>query len=448
MNQNTGTVSKIVGLLLGLNITASFAVTNTASQMITPLTWQQVGLMQGFPPAESQLVTKANFTQPPYNRWAFQHMRYLNFTAPINRGNLAVSQFGTESVNVLDQTFVVAGKNYKLKDLLEQNYTDGFIIIHNDKIISEYYADGLTPDTPHWIASMTKSVIGTVAELLIYRGLLDPTKKVAFYIPELKNSPYGKATVREVLDMNVAVQTDGHMDNLLQSGSYYNNFAKAVGFFPSAEIVDVYKLLPQPKALGHNGGQFRYASSTAEVAGWLISRVTNKPTEEVISEEIWSKLGTSGDAYTIVGPTSKMVSTGGLNVTLRDYARFGMLIANNGKVNGQQVLPKAVIERITGGGDPKSWEAGEYANLKPLINSYHSYWYQTDNKNHAVMAMGIYGQYAYIDPTDKTVIVKFGSLPAQIMDNLENPLLAVFPQIAQQVNEGNSRTKTISDAPL
>lgn len=406
-----------------------------AADVTPPLTAAELGLMQGFPATENQQVTKANYMFPPYNRWAFQHMRYLNQTAPIERGNIPVSKLEVLKMNLLDKTFTdnsYTHKSYKLKDLLVQNYTDGFIVIKNGKILTEYYANGMMPSTPHWVASMTKSVQSTVAEILINRGVLDDTKKVEFYIPELKGTIHGSATVREVLDMNIAIVPDGVMEGVKDPNSYFNRFGRAVGFLPNNGLENVYQILPQIKPYGVNGGKIRYASATAEISGWIISKVTNKPLEQVISEEIWSKLGTSGDTYTIVDPALKMVSTGGINTTLRDYARFGMMIANHGKINGVQVIPEAVIQKILSAGDHPSWKASDFATMEPVIKSYRSYWYITENKNHGVFAWGIHGQHMYVDPTNNIVIVQMSSLPKQSED-IEMPMVDVMVQIADMV---------------
>ncbi len=413
----------------------SFCGIALASETTAPLTAEQLGLMQGFPPAEGKQATKANYMFAPYNRWSFQHMRYFNGTAPIDRGNQPASTFDVTPINLLDKTFTdksYTNKSYNLKDLLLESYTDGFIVIHNGKIVTEYYANGMTPSTPHWIASMTKSVQSTVAEILIHRGLLDENKKVEFYVPELKGSMPGSATVREVLDMNIAIVPDGAMEGVKDPNSYFNRFGRAIGFLPNNGVENVYQLLPQIKAYGVHGGQIRYASATAEISGWIISKITNKPLEQVISEEIWAKLGTSGDTYTMVDPALKMVSTGGINTTLRDYARFGMLIANNGKINGVQVIPEAVIDKITSAGDHPSWKASDFASYEPLIKSYRSYWYITENKSRGVFAWGIHGQHMYVDPTHNIVIVQMSSLPKQAED-IEMPMIDVMVQIADKL---------------
>lgn len=438
MKKNSGLLPKIICLSLGLSCMSSAVFAGSSASIAAspiPLTWQQAGLMQGFPPAESKLVTKANFSLAPYNRWGLQHMRYLNATAPIERGTVAVSKLAAAPVNLIGQSYQINNQAQNLQTFAKQSYTDGLIVLHNGKIVTEWYDDGMTAATPHWLASMTKSFIGTLGELMIYQGKLDPTKKVEFYIPELKGSPFGSATVRQVLDMDVGVVSDGYYEGLHESGSYLNKFAKASGFLPSAEIVSSYDILPQAKSVGANGGKFRYSSPTAEVAGWLIARVANKPLEVVLSNEIWSKLGTAGEAYTVIDPKSKMVSTGGLNFTVRDVARFGQMIANNGKYNGVQVLPPQVVKSIIGGGDKAAWANGDYASMRPLLNSYHSYWYQSDNKNHAVMAMGIYGQHLYVDPVNDVVVVKFASYPTQVVDAYDTGWMEVYPQIVKQLTK-------------
>jgi CubicO group peptidase (beta-lactamase class C family) len=198
----------------------------------------------------------------------------------------------------------------------------------------------------------------------------------------------------------------------------------------------MYDILPQAKSIGPNGKEFLYTSPTAEVAGWLLSKTAKKPLEILLSQEIWSKLGTSGEAYTLLDPESKMISTGGLNLTTRDVARFGQMIANNGKFNNQQILPTEVIKSITGGGNKLAWQKGEFSAMMPYINSYHSYWYQTDNKFHAVMAIGVYGQQMYIDTVNNIVIVKFASYPTQYVDAYDDGWVSVYPQIVEALING------------
>src|SRR5277367_3543356 len=84
---------------------AEASVTALSSKF--PPTWEQLGLMEGFPPSETKLVTKVNYRKPPFNRWAFQHMRYLNFTAPVERGTTGVSQFEAQPQDFMNKKFTI-----------------------------------------------------------------------------------------------------------------------------------------------------------------------------------------------------------------------------------------------------------------------------------------------------------------------------------------------------
>jgi CubicO group peptidase (beta-lactamase class C family) len=408
---------------------ASDSMTILSSE--SPPSWRQLGLMEGFPPSKNKLVTRRNFNLAPYNRWAYQHTRYLFFTAPIERGTTGITQFETKPQDLMNKKFNINKHSQSLLSLVKQSYTDSLIVLYKGNIVTEYYDDGMTSLTPHTLASMTKSFTGTLAELMIYRGLLDPNKMISSYLPELQTSAYGDVTVQQLLDMEVGMPGDKD----LRKSDYLTQFNKVIGWIPSSEYPSMYDVLPQAKSIAPNGKKFVYSSPNAEVAGWLLSRIANKPYEILLSQEIWSKLGTSGEAYGQVDSKAKMLSTGGLNLTTRDTARFAELIANNGKFNKQQILPTEVIKSITGGGNKLTWKNGEYWEMSPYINSYHSYWYQTDNKYHAVMAMGSGGQHIYIDPVNDVVIVKFASDP-NAYTTYDDDWVSVYPQIVEALVNG------------
>jgi CubicO group peptidase (beta-lactamase class C family) len=416
------------------SFSAGVSITTPSNE--SPHSWQQLGLMNGFPPNKSKLVTKSNFMRPPYNRWAFQHMRYLNFTAPVERGASGATKFEIQPQDLMNKKFNINKQSQSLLSFVKQSYTDSLLVLYKGKIVTEYYVDGMTEQTPHWTASITKSFVGTLADLLIYRGLLNPNKTISSYIPELQKSAYGSATVQQVLDMQAGVDGHGDFSSVREPGSYYNTFGKAMGSLPSSENSNMYDLLPQAKSIDAHGKKFRYASPTTEVASWLLSRITNKPLEVLLSQEIWSKLGSSGEAYTLVDYTSTMIGSGGLNSTTRDLARFGQMIANNGKFNNQQILPTEVIQSIMRSGNKLPWKNGEFSEMIPYVNSYHSYWYQTENKYHAIMAMGVYGQDMYIDPINDVVIVKFASYPGAYVDAYDDGWTAVCPQIVEALING------------
>ena len=377
---------------------------------VSAVTIKYAGLMTGFPAAESKEVTKTNMGKYPYVRWTLQNANRL-FPVAILANNSEHSILKYSSKPIFANEYLVNGQEVTATNYAKQTSTDALIVLHNGKIIDEWYGNGMTKTSPHYIASITKSITGLLAELMIYQKKLDPTAKVQQYIPELKDSPFSSVTVRQLLDMQVNV---GVGETALTPDQETLNMWKVMGWGINQSNLSMYDFLPTIKPAGKNDGIFHYSSLTTEVAGWLISRASGKGVEELFKEEILDKIGTSATVYTVVDSKSKMLSSAGLNMSARDLASVGQMIANGGKFNNKQIIPKAVIKSIFATGDVEAWKKGNFTN-NDLVKSYKSYWYQLGSDN-AIMGMGVFGQSLYINPVQNIVMVKFASQPADIID--------------------------------
>jgi hypothetical protein len=111
-----------------------------------------------------------------------------------------------------------------------------------------------------------------------------------------------------------------------------------------------------------------------------------------------------------VDPTGKVYASTGLTISARDLAKLGLMIAEHGKVNGQQIFPPSVIDRLFEYGDEVAWKNGNFKN-NSVFHSYRSYWYQLGGADHALMGLGVFGQGLYINPATRVVMVRFSSLP-------------------------------------
>jgi hypothetical protein len=173
---------------------------------------------------------------------------------------------------------------------------------------------------------------------------------------------------------------------------------------------DVYSYL---RTLGNgasaHGERFTYRSVNTDVVGWLIGRVTGKRPDAVLQERIWSRLGAEGDAYIALDRAGNPTVAGGLNVRLRDLARFGEMMRLDGRFNGQQVVPAAVVQRIRQGADRAAFAHAGYATMPGW--SYRDQWWIVHDDHGSFMARGIHGQTIYVDPVAETVIVRFSSHP-------------------------------------
>ncbi len=375
----------------------------------------RMGWMIGSPPPADRIprFDDGSFFQFPALRWSVAHMRQFMPTVNVSRGLGASIPVITNFKSDIDKVkFVPLGetKSMTWEKSLEKVYADGVIIMHHGKIVYEKYFGALTIDGQHAAMSVTKSFTGTLGIILAKEGLIDTEKTVSFYVPELKNSAFGDATVRQVMDMTTALQFS---EDYADPNAEIWKFSAAGNPLPKPKDYDgprtYYEYLPTVKKNGIHGDAFGYKTVNSDVLGWIIARVTGKSVAEVLSERIWRKIGAEQDGYFSVDAIGTSFAGGGFNLGLRDMARFGQLILNNGKVEQEQIIPKTAIDDIKKGGDKKAFEKAGYLLLKGW--SYRNMWWITNNDHGAFCARGVHGQVIYVDPKADMVIVRFASNP-------------------------------------
>jgi len=348
------------------------------------------GWMQGFPPPADKTLHAADgsFFQFPALRWSVVHMRQMLPTINVSRGLGAPEPLEYELDNKIDAiTFTPwnSKKTMTWEQSLWENYTDGMLILHKGKVVYERYFSELTENDVHAVMSLTKSFNGTLASILVAEGKLDETKLVPFYVPELKNSAYADATVRQVMDMTTALK---YSEDYADPKADIWEFSAAGNPLPKPKDYKgpegYYEYLETVKKEGTHGEAFGYKTVNADALGWIISRATGKSVNELLSERIWSKIGMEQDAYYQVDGKGIAFTGGGFNAGLRDLGRFGELLRNHGNHKGEQLFPAQAVKDIEKGGDKKD---GAYS------------------------ARGVHGQTIYIDPAAQMVIVRFASHP-------------------------------------
>ncbi|MEN2429592.1 serine hydrolase [Comamonas sp. F1-6] len=395
---------------------------------------QAMGWMQGFPPAADKLIT---FDNPlgntfPRNRWTFSHIREITPTANVWRGPGSPSALRSTPVDIEQVRFKVMGTGEELSfvQALDRNYTDGILVMHKGRVIYEKYLGALEPQRPHLAMSVTKSFVGTLAALLAHEGLIKPEAPVTDYLPEMKNTAYGDATVRQVMDMTIGVK---YSENYADPKAEVWDYARAGGMMPQGKDYagprSFYEFLQTLQKEGEHDQGFAYKTVNAEVLAWIVRRASGKPLAQLLSERIWSRIGAEQDAYFMVDRIGTESGGGGLNTTLRDLARFGELMRNEGRAtSGQQVLPRAVVQDIRRGADPAKFVKAGYATLPGW--SYRNMWWVSHNPNGAYMARGIHGQAIYIDPKAQMVVVRYASHPIAGNAGIDPTSLPMYQALA------------------
>jgi CubicO group peptidase (beta-lactamase class C family) len=419
MIRDTFTGPRLAGLAA-----ACMAAASTLAQPAPPPDAQasdpaRLGWMAGSPPPADRIVRKedGSFYRFPQFRWYFSHARQLGGTTNVSRGLGAPSPLPRAERADLDAvTFVPLGKTEPMTwgQAFDANYTDGVVVLHKGRIVYERYAGVLKPEGQHMAQSLTKSFFGTIAAVLVAESQLDENAKVVQYVPELKDSAFGDATVRQVMDMRTGLK---YSENYADPQAEIWMHLRAGGALPRPPGYQgpqsFYDFLKTVQKEGQHGGAFGYKTVNTDVLGWIIHRATGKSVGQVLSERIWSRLGMEQDAYFLVDSAGTEFAGAGLNTGLRDLARMGELMRRGGRwgglFGGEQVIPQAVVDDIRRGGDRAAFAPAGYATLPGW--SYRNMWWVTHNEHGAYMARGVHGQAIYVDPTAEMVIARYASHP-------------------------------------
>lgn len=358
-----------------------------------------VDFMQGIPPAPEARVTKANWFVGPYNRWGLQHVREITSTAQISRGDGPVYPLPATPKPIGDIRVTNMERNKAtITDWLNDSFTDGFLVLHKGNILTEVYMNSMTETSYHNFFSMSKSFTGNLAGILAARETLDTDADIVSYVPEMKGGAYGDATVRQLLDMTVGIKYSEDYNDPKSDIFLYSMGSNAI---PNPKGLTLYDVLPTFKKEGEHGEKFHYVTANTDALGWVVQRASNRRLTELLSTEIWAKLGAERDAYVISDLNGTAWLGGGLNTTLRDAARFGLMMLQEGSINGNQVVPASFIKDIQANAIPTGFPGQSYRN---------QWWVYPDIG--AFAARGVAGQTIVVVPEHDLVIVKLSSWPA------------------------------------
>ena len=365
-------------------------------------------LMQGFPPPAAARISHENWDRPPYNRWAFSNVRQVLPTRAVPRGDGPVSTLARDDRDLSSLTFTGPdGRKRTLGAFLDETYTDGFIVLRRQAVLFERYMWHFGRHSLHLSQSVAKSVVGTVAGILIHQGRLDPEAPMAALVPELARCGYAEAKLSQVLDMRSGVRFS---EEYTDPDSDVSQIDFAAGWKPPrpGKFTSVYDLaltLPQERP---HGGAFHYRSIETDMIGWACERATDTHLCDLVSELIWQPMGAEHEACFTVDRAGTALADGGFNASLRDYARFGLIYAENGRFNGRQIVPAEWVAACRTG-DTSAF-GPPYTDVLPG-GAYSRQWWVRDPKRGVIMARGVFGQMIYVDPERSLVIVKLSSWP-------------------------------------
>ena len=300
------------------------------------------------------------------------------------------------------------------------------------ELVYDWFGGFGASDRQHILFSITKSMASLLVGVLVGKTLIDVERPITDYIPELGKSAYAMATIRHLLDMQIA---SAFHEDYCDADGIFMAYRRAAGWHPiggsdrNDGLRDFLTKIPASDAA--HGTCYHYCSPHSDVLGWVIERCGGASFAELFSQNILAPCGAAYEAFITVDSHGAPRVSGGLCITVHDLLRIGQMVCDGGIVAGKQIVPKIWIDDIYGQHDNQIWlkqQQGQGPRL--FINgNYRSKWYRPDQKRQIICAIGIHGQWLWIDRASKLVIVKMSSNGTVVDTRADRTLLSAFAKI-------------------
>lgn len=326
----------------------------------------------------------------------------------------------------LPATYAFGGAERELDAFLDRTVTTGLLVVHRGEITHEAYRLGADETSPFTSWSMAKSVLSALIGIAIEEGhitsLRDP---IGAYVPALQGSGYADVSIEDALTMSSGVAFDENYDNPLSDINML--FIRAMAM--RAPIEQIIGGLQRERAPGTYND---YVSADSMALGLVLEAATGMRVAAYLQSRLWGPMGAEADATWSTDRTGREFALCCLNARLRDYARFGRLYLEDGAREGRQIIP---ADWVAASINPKA------PHLQPGPNPASSWtfgygyqWWVPENPRGDFLAIGVWGQYIYIDPTRSVIIVKTSADPD--FDDNDHESVAAFRAIAARLAGG------------
>ncbi len=379
-----------IALLLGV----SCAPVSVLAQQVLP------GPLAGGPPSEvpnAVQILRWHMLDNDVSSLTFRSMDTLFTTRTVARsGPVWVLPHVDQPLQV---GYSWKGQNYSTQQFLERTYTNALLVMKDGRVVSEVYRNATSEHSRFIGWSMTKSITSVLVGCALAERRIDSLDTpISRYLPELKGGGYEGVSIRHVMQMRSGVDYEERYDFEHPGRAASNHIAALVRNV--ARFADAARTLPR---IHEPGSFFQYKTIDTAVLGWLIERVTQGSVAAYTARCLWEPLGAESDAFYIMdGPpgVGREFSGAGFNATLRDFARFGQMVLNGGVANGRRIVSTDWIHESTRPSGDLGSQGGGYGLQWWILGT-----------TGAFAAIGLQGQYIYIDPATRTVVVKLSYFP-------------------------------------
>ena len=371
-------------------------------------------------PSDAILEVRRRFMDPDINTLTFHNIDEIFETRKVSTAGPVWDL--PQQLVPLSFSYEFEGKVIAAADFAERTYTNALLIMKDGKIVFERYLNQTNEDTHFLSMSTAKSITSILIGMAIAEGAIHSVNdRIVKYIPELKGSGYADVTIRQALMMRSGCNWQERYDfdkvtpmSELHHGAIVENRIRFISPALTSESI-------------HPPGKvFNYSTVETGVLGWILERAVGTPFEDFMAERWWQRAGMQSYAFWIADGkpgVGRVVNGMGFNAVLRDYAGIGLMMLNNGKANGQQLLPSSWVREST---IPDESEEP----VAPGVPFGYQYQWWTFTDSDSYIAIGLQGQYIYVDPATKTVVVKLSFFPPE-EQRAENETVAFLRAVSK-----------------
>ncbi len=379
---------------------------------------------------EFPLGNESNWLEPAYITASLRSMNQLYPTREVARASepSSLERIGEP----FDVRYEFDSQTFSLAEFPARTRTTGLLVIQAGKILHEGYYRGADETSRFLSMAVAKSFTSTLLGIARAEGLIDSFEDpVTDYIAELAGTGYDGVSIKHILQMSSGIDFS---EEDADAGSDIDRLADAC-FGGPERLEDVavdYGRRYEP------GSDFYYTSVDTAILGWLLREVTSRSLSAYMEEKLWQPLGAEADAYWVLdqeGEGGVECALGGFNATLRDYGRFGLLMAYDGVWDDERLLPEGWVAEATIPDSPQV-QPGELMDGYQL--GYQYQWWAFPDDEHSFVGEGVHGQLLMVNPVLDLVVVKTSDWEAAWETDKEIETWALFAAIADWTRSNSS----------
>jgi CubicO group peptidase (beta-lactamase class C family) len=295
-------------------------------------------------------------------------------------------------------------------------YADALAVVHDGTMVFETYRNGMAESDRHVAHSCSKTLTTMMVGVAIADGALEPTLPMAELVPELAQLPaWRPVTLGHVLDMATGIDLE---EDYEQPDSMYWRYAHDVGYYtgktPPSGSTLAFVTTELTRAVEPPGTRFNYGSYLTNLLPIALANVYGVPAVDLYEDRIYRHLGAERPALVNLDPAGNPIVEGQVNLTLRDFVRWGYLLVSAGRsLHDVQIIPAEWVDDVYAPSSARAaaFARGEDAASMPGAAYHNQTWVLEPGR--VVTMLGIHGQFCWIDRETQTMIVGFSSYPAQ-----------------------------------